>query len=217
MAKGDFKCNSCGRTFAMAAHLARHESTMHKRRGRPKGSKNKATGGRVGRPPQSPVRSFAGPMGDDDSRILNEMQSYRDSLLLQRSQIEQRLDVLQNAMTAMGSGSIAGYSGRGPSRGSVSGGKRRGRPPGSKNRPRNSKSGGGAPGKGRRGRPGSLRQMIVQVLRQRSQPHSPQEITSAVMKAGYKTKSDNLTKSVSNTLPQLAEVRKVGRGLYQIS
>ena len=57
--------------------------------------------------------------------------------------------------------------------------------------------------------------MIVQVLRQRSQPHTPQEIANSVVKAGYKTSSNNLTKSVSNTLPLLSEVKKVGRGLYQ--
>jgi len=29
MAKGDFKCSKCGRSFSMAAHLARHMSTIH--------------------------------------------------------------------------------------------------------------------------------------------------------------------------------------------
>ena len=29
MAKGDFTCSKCGRSFGMAAHLARHMSTIH--------------------------------------------------------------------------------------------------------------------------------------------------------------------------------------------
>jgi len=57
--------------------------------------------------------------------------------------------------------------------------------------------------------------MIVKVLRQRSKPLTPQEIADSVVRAGYKTSSENLTKSVSNTLPKLSEVRKVDRGLYQ--
>jgi hypothetical protein len=75
-------------------------------------------------------------------------------------------------------------------------------------------AGGGRRGR-RPGRPGSLKQMIVQVLRQRGSPHTPTQIADSVVKAGYKTSSENLVKSVSNTLPQLPEVKKVGRGLYQ--
>jgi len=79
-----------------------------------------------------------------------------------------------------------------------------GRPPGSGAR------------RGRKpGREGSLKQMIVKVLRQRQKPHTPQEIADSVVRAGYKTSSDNLTKSVSNALPTISEVKKVGRGLYQ--
>jgi len=216
MAKGDFKCGSCGRTFSMAAHLARHTSTMHKRRGRPKGSVSKAgRRGRVGRPPLSMPRQSGAEFSGDGSRVLTEMESYRDTLLMQRSQIDQRLEGLQNALVALGSPSVASYSIG--VRSSGAGGKRRGRPPGSKNKSKTGFSAAGAVKTGRRGRPGSLRQMIIHVLRQRSQPNSPQQIAEGVMKAGYKTKSENLTKSVSNTLPQLAEVRKVGRGLYQIS
>jgi len=76
-------------------------------------------------------------------------------------------------------------------------GRRRGRPP----------------GKGSRA--GSLKDMIVKVLRQRSKPLTPQEIADGVVGAGYKTASKNLTKAVSNALPTLKAVRKVDRGLYQ--
>ena len=214
MAKGDFKCGSCGRTFSMAAHLARHTSTMHKRRGRPKGSANKA-GRRAGRrSPLSQPRQSGAEFNGDNTRVLTEMEAYRHTLLMQRSQIDQRLEGLQNALVALGSPTVMSFSGG--ARTGATRGKRRGRPLGSKNK---SKAGfsAGIVKTGRRGRPGSLRQMIIHVLRQRSQPNSPQQIADGVMKAGYKTKSENLTKSVSNTLPQLAEVRKVGRGLYQIA
>ncbi len=214
MAKGDFKCSTCGRTFSMAAHLARHTSSMHRRPGRPKGwRKNKSVPGRrPGRPPLSAGRiSNLSDMGDDGSRVFGEMEAYRDSLLLQRSNIDRRLEGIQTAMSAMGSPSFSSYS----SGGAKYAGKRRGRPPGSGQKARTSGSVGGAKRGRRPGRPGSLKQMIVQVLRQKSSPHTPQEIANSVVKAGYKTSSENLTKSVSNTLPLLPEVKKVGRGLYQ--
>ena len=216
MIKGEFKCSSCGRTFSMAAHLARHASTMHRRPGRPKGSgKGKgARGGRLGRPPLSVSRSAnRGEISDDGSRVLSEMAAYRDTLLMQRSNIDRRLEGLQSAMSAMGSTSFSSFST--PS--SASTGKRRGRPPGSGRKARASAQAGGARRGRKPGRPGSLKQMIVKVLHQRPQPHSPQEIADGVVKAGYKTSSHNLTKSVSNTLPLLkSEVKKVGRGLYQV-
>ncbi len=228
MTKGEFRCPTCGRTFSMAAHLARHTSTMHRRPGRPKGSmvKPKASrGARVGRPSLSQSRNTGGgAMSDDGSRVLSEMEAYRETLLMQRSNIDRRLEGLQNALSAMGSSSNSGFST--PSFSSYTG-KRRGRPPGSGRKLMGDAQGGGAQGgrragtdgggrPGRRpGRPGSLKQMIIQVLRQRSQPHTPQEIADGVVKAGYKTSSNNLTKSVSNTLPTLSEVKKVGRGLYQ--
>lgn len=55
--KGAFKCARCTRSFSMAAHLARHMSTIHsrgkkkaKKLGRPKMSA-KAGRKRMGRPP----------------------------------------------------------------------------------------------------------------------------------------------------------------------
>lgn len=199
MAKGSFKCPSCDRTFSMAAHLVRHQNASHKRGpGRPKGSGKGIRRGRVGRPPKSQAMEMN---FDDGSRVLSEMQAYRDTLLMQRSSIDQRLEGLESAMSAMGSPSIGSSIGR-PA--ALKGRRGPGRPPGSGAR------------RGRKpGREGSLKQMIVKVLRQRAKPHTPQEIADSVVKAGYKTSSSNLTKSVSNTLPLLSEVKKVGRGLYQ--
>ena len=67
------------------------------------------------------------------------------------------------------------------------------------------------------GRPGSLKGYIVRVLRQTSKPMSVQDIGTRVKKAGFKTKAKNLTKAVSNTLPGVKNVKRVGYGKYQLS
>jgi len=115
----------------MAAHLARHTSSMHRRPGRPKGwRKNKnVSGKRRGRPPMTSRMAGSADFGGDGSRVLSEMVAYRDALLLQQSNIERRLEGLQSAMSAMGSESPT-YAGRSGT------GKRRGRPPGSGRTPR---------------------------------------------------------------------------------
>lgn len=200
MAKGSLKCKSCDRTFSMPAHLARHQNSAHRRGpGRPKGSGKGGRKGRVGRPRLTPLENFGDESGN---RVLTEMQAYRETLLMQRTTIDERLAGLENAMSVLGS-PVASIEFR--AYGNLNAGRRGpGRPPGSGAR------------RGRKpGSPGSLKQMIIKVLRQRSKPHSPQEIADSVVKAGYKTSSANLTKSVSNTLPKLSEVKKVGRGLYQ--
>ena len=67
------------------------------------------------------------------------------------------------------------------------------------------------------GRPGSLKSYIARVLRQSSKPMSLQDIGTRVKKAGFKTKAKNLTKAVSNKLPDLKKVKRVGYGKYQLS
>jgi hypothetical protein len=37
-----------------------------------------------------------------------------------------------------------------------------------------------------------------------------------VVRAGYKTKAKDLTKAISNVLPELKMVKKVGRGMYTV-
>ena len=182
MAKGAIKCPKCDRTFSMPAHLARHTNTIHgggRKAGRAGGMKR-----RLGRPPRA--ASAAGAGAEGAIRVLKEMETYRDTLLMQRSSIECQIAGIENAMNAMGTMPIARPVG-----------KRRGRPA----------------GKG--GRSGSLKDMIVKVLRQRSKPLTPQAIAESVVSAGYSTSSKNLTKAVSNALPTLKMVKKVDRGLYQ--
>jgi hypothetical protein len=50
MAKtGKFRRSACERTFSMAAHLARHQSTMHAPKGRKKTAKKQVPEGAAGR------------------------------------------------------------------------------------------------------------------------------------------------------------------------
>ncbi len=181
MAKSSFKCTKCDRAFSMAAHLARHNNTIHGAGG----VRKKAKGGKVGRGSGRSAQLSVSIGSGDASRVLKEMASYRESLLMQRSHLDSQIAGIENAMGVMGGMSVM-RAGTG----------RRGRPPGG-------------------GRSGSLKDMIVKTLRQRAKALSPQEIADAVIKAGYNTTSANLTKAVSNALPTIDSVKKVGRGLYQ--
>ncbi|MHC4695735.1 MAG: hypothetical protein ACYTFA_03215 [Planctomycetota bacterium] len=44
---------------------------------------------------------------------------------------------------------------------------------------------------------------------------SPNAIATAVAKSGYKSKAKDLAKAVSNSIPELKSVKKVGFGLYK--
>ena len=187
MPKSTLKCTKCDRTFSMPAHLARHQSASHGIGG---GSSRRRTGRGPGRPKGSGRKAgFAAASigGDGASRIVGEMSAYHGELTAQREAIEQRISGLQNMMSMFGGGPamLAG-----PARTS-----RRGR------------KGGGAGG-------ATLKSMILRTLRQRTTPMSPQQIADAVVKGGYKTTSGNLTKAVSNALPEISEVKKVDRGQY---
>jgi hypothetical protein len=109
--------------------------------------------------------------------------------MAQRGAIDEQIGAIENAMSAMGGGQP----------------KRIGRP---KGRP-------AVRARGRAGRAGSLKDSIVNVLKKRSTPMSPRELSTAVVRAGYKTKAKDLTKAISNILPQIKAVKKVGRGMYR--
>jgi len=192
------KCSKCSRTFSMPAHLARHQSAVHgmkSKRITSAGARRKP--GRPARAARASMVSGAG-MGPGADRILSEMSSYREQLVAQRESIEEQLGALEGAMSAMGSGRmmIPSRSGAGRSVGRPSG-RGPGRPKGSGNRE------------------GTLKSTMIKVLKQTGSPMSPQAIASAVIRAGYKTKTSNLTKAVSNALPTMKEIRRVGRGQYR--
>ena len=195
MAKAAFKCPKCDRSFSMKAHLARHTNTIHaspKRRkaaAKKRARRAKLAGKKrvVKRKAQVPSARKA-PAGGS-SRVLREMKVYHADLAAMRSSLDAQIGAIEAAMEAM-TGIRAKAAPR-PKR----------RAP--------------ARGRGRAGRAGSLKDSVVGVLRKHRTPMSPRELSSAVVRAGYNTKAKDLTKAISNILPQLKMVKKVGRGMYR--
>ena len=201
MAAGKFKCAKCDRSFSMAAHLARHQNALHgtkKRAAKGKKSRGKVRvkGVRnVGRPKGVVARRRASVAvaGGEAAQLISRMRTYHADLLTRRESIEAEIVAIGSAMDAMGA--VGAKRGR-PA------GRPAGRPPG---RP-----------PGRPARAGSLKSFILRVLGQRTTAMSPKDIAARILKSGYKSKAKNLTKAVSNTLPQLKKVKKVGFGKYKI-
>jgi hypothetical protein len=77
------------------------------------------------------------------------------------------------------------------------------------------------PGAARRGpRPAgtSLKDYIIKVLGRASRPMSVKDLGTAILNAGYQTRSRNLGNQISMALAQLTrarKVKKVGRGMYR--
>ena len=191
MTPGSFKCPKCDRSFSMAAHLGRHANTIHGSRKGPKPVAKRKPGrprkNRVGRPKGS--RSFAragAATGEGVTLLLSQMQSFYSELTARRSSLDAQIAGMEGAINILGAAPKAGATGR-----------KLGRPSGSGSRA------------------GSLKDTIVRVLRQRAVALSPKEIAAKVVQSGYKTSTKNLTKAISNTLPEINAVRKVGRGLYR--
>jgi hypothetical protein len=99
-----FKCSKCDRKFSMAAHLARHMSTLHaskkakaakKKKGRVVAKKKRTA---VSKPA---ARTAASGLGG----ALASMNAYRNHLSAQRSEIDNRIQAIDGALAAMGSGS----------------------------------------------------------------------------------------------------------------
>lgn len=71
MATAKYECRRCKRTFSMAAHLARHNSTIHgskkkkatKKKAAKRGRPPKKTGARRGRPPKKTGAKRGRPKG----------------------------------------------------------------------------------------------------------------------------------------------------------
>ena len=124
----------------------------------------------------------------DSADILSGIQAYHESLLARRDQIDLEISALGGALSALGSTS-----------------------------PRPARA--GAPKRGRKGstgREGSLKNYIVKVLERQSTPATPKEIAAKVLRSGYKSKAKDLTKAVSNALPELKKIKKVGFGKYSL-
>lgn len=199
MAKKDFKCSTCGRSFLMAAHLARHESTTHGAGGKSakKGGAKRGKKRAAGRAPASSMAT-ASSLG-----FVHDMRAYHESLMAEREQLEERIAAIQNAISAL-NGSAGGHavSARPAARVPIA------RAPKAR---RGKKRGGG----GRRPEGGALRDFVIKVLRASDTPLGVQDISSRVIAAGYPTASKDLSKAVSNMLPNVKEVKRVSRGLYR--
>ena len=123
--------------------------------------------------------------------IIDAMQNHHNELLAERTSLDAQIDAFARAMETIGAATPTGVT--------RPAGKKRGRPVGSV------------------GRPGSLKSYIDRVLRQSYKPMSLKDIGTRVKKAGFKTKAKDLTKAVSNTLPGLKKVKRVGYGKYQLA
>lgn len=201
MAKSIFRCSKCDRTFSMPAHLARHASAIHgAKRGRKsagrKTSRVKARVGRpkgirakVGRPPKRSAVRARRTLGDESARLLSGMRDYHNELMTRRSSLETEIGAIASAIEAMGA---------------VAPQKRAGRKP---KRARSARA---------HVRAGSLKDYIGRVLRQHTKPMSPNDIARRVLKAGFKTKAKDFPKAISNTLPEMKIVKKVGFGMYRL-
>lgn len=210
------KCPKCSRKFSMPAHLARHQKSIHGMAGTRKaaGAKVVKAKRRVARPKRIRVKvaprrgtPAIAAFGGEAARILREIQSHHGELASQRIALDAQLDALARAIDAFGPAKTVA-----PAR------KRKyakkGRPVAA--RPRRKAKAKAKPSAAA-GRPGSLKDYIVRVLSQTSKPLSPREMGTAAIKAGFKTKSKDLTKAVSNTLPKMKGVKKIGFGKYQIA
>ncbi len=192
MPKAKFRCKRCKRSFSMAAHLARHMYAIHGSKKRKMSNAKTTKKAKRSRVQPKVVRTVAASRARIGSEgIIGAMQTHHSELLVQRLSLDAQIDAFARAMEAIGAATPRGRTPRS--------GKKRGRPVEAV------------------GRPGSLKNYIVRVLRQSSKPMSPQDIVTRVKKAGFKTKTKDLTKAVSNKLPGLKSVKRVGYGKYQLS
>lgn len=176
----NFRCAKCDRTFAMAAHLARHQNTMHARGLNAKSAKRSPIG-------QAVRQIGARHAADTDVQLVGQMREYRDGLLAQRAGLDDRIDAIDRAMATLGA-----PSGPAPKRGGtrvVRGGRK-----------------GGA----------SLKMCVENVLRRTGKPMSVKDITSGVVKVGYKTSNKTLDKSVGIALAAMPNVARVSRGIFRL-
>ncbi len=107
MASAKYRCRRCKRSFSMAAHLARHNSTIHSRK-KKKATKKKAakrgrppkkTGVRRGRPPKKVGAKRGRPKGVTTRFKLRELSldQLSELILAARQAARQKLAELQAA------------------------------------------------------------------------------------------------------------------------
>ncbi len=108
MAKAKYVCRKCKRKFSMAAHLARHNSTIHgskkkkkatKKKAARRGRPPKAVGARRGRPPKKVGAKRGRPKGATTRFKLRELSldQLSELILAARQAARQKLAELQAA------------------------------------------------------------------------------------------------------------------------
>ncbi len=189
MPRKNLKCSRCSRTFSMPAHLARHMNTTHASPAA-RAARQRARGGagKARGRASAVVMSGSNLSFEDSSDLLTGIQAYHETLLAKRDQIDRELSALGGALSALGSTGVASPK--------VGFAKRGRRGPGA--------------------REGSLKSFIVKILERQSSAATPKEIASKVLRSGYKSKAKDLTKAVSNALPELKKIKKVGFGMYTL-
>ncbi len=155
--------------------------------------RRKSGASKSARPKTAGRASAVGSMEPESAgHLVSNMQCFYDSLVARREEMDAEITALGDAINVMAN--VSGPTKRAP-----------GRAPSVKTK-----------GTVRGARAGSLKTFIVKVMGQRSTPMGPRDIAARVKQSGYKSKAQDLTKAVSNALPQLKQVRKVGFGQYQI-
>ena len=184
------KCSKCDRAFSMAANLARHVTVVHGRKtSRKLFSKMRAKAGARYKLSRSKGGAGARRTPDGAAGLLSKMQAYHDQLHAECDSVAAQMDAISSMMEMLGASS--------PSSGP--------RPTSTRRAP--------AP---RGGRASLIKPFILKAFRQRSTPMGPSDIATSIRRLGYKSKAKDLAKMVSKKLPDLKEVKKVGRGLYKI-
>ena len=184
----------CDRRFSMPAHRARHVKSTHGSKvaaaasGKKGNKTRKKLDGRTKAGRRKAGRSAA-IAGGDVRHLIALLRAHHADLIALRAELDRRIAAMAAAIELL--------EGAGATPPRLSTGKR-GRPVGS----------------GRKS--GTLRHAIMQVLRQSSRPMMPKDIAAAVKKSGYKSKSKDLTHSVSNLLTTIKAIKKVGFGLYRV-
>jgi uncharacterized C2H2 Zn-finger protein len=103
MAKKAFQCSKCGRTFSMAAHLARHTNSAHaskrKKARRPKRKIKKRT-------PRAKTRRKVARTAarGTAATAIRELRAYHRQLSARRDALDTEITGIESAMAAMGAG-----------------------------------------------------------------------------------------------------------------
>ena len=106
------KCPKCDRRFSMAAHLARHLGTIHKRKAKKRVAKKRTTAKRKAGRPKGAVKKKRGrpkdrgvarrqSMVEGSARLLSGMRIYQSKLIDARNRLEAEISALSEAMNAL--------------------------------------------------------------------------------------------------------------------